>query len=77
MFDHCSLKLMSLKNGTLHEEREIVIEQKEKHQKLNIEFSPDGRFLAILGRESHMLMIYEINENDYDDLDPEKDKAYE
>lgn len=72
MFDHCSLKLMSLSpEGTLQEEREIVIHQPKNHSTVNIDFSPDGRFFAILGRESEMLRIYEIPDVPYDEYEDE------
>lgn len=73
MFKYCSLKLMSMRDGILNEEQEIVIETRYAHSKITIEFSPDGRFFAILCRLDKSLKIFEIRENEEDGLDQMKE----
>ena len=63
-----SLKLMQQSAQAFKEVKEISLGKHTKQSKVSIEFSPDGKYLALLLRKTCALKIYKIDLKDIEGL---------
>jgi hypothetical protein len=65
-YTYASLKLMKQEDGSLKEIGDEIPLRGSK--KVNIEFSPDGKFFAILFKKINLLQVWEVVDNDIEGL---------